>query len=161
MRWRFQYRLSTLLLLTVICAMAMSWYVDSRGRRSIVGVWCYPIEGGVDYASSLTIRADSTFTKTQLYPFGMDTFAGTYAIDKDGVVIFHVTSKTRKHGPHETVRDETKLDANYMFRCAVDPSGYILLHEINSHLSSVPDDERTGIYWEACMQRAARSASGP
>ena len=165
MRWRFQYSLSSLFLLTLACAIALGWYVDSRHRQSIVGTWHYPTpdECVLGYGSTLEIRADGTFTKTQWHRSGSDTFEGTYAIDKDRRVIFHVTSKTTATDFDSFFQKEPekiKLDATYECRCAIDPAGYLILTELSLRSFNL-DNDKVGIHWETCVRRTARGAPGP
>jgi hypothetical protein len=158
MKWRLQYRLSTLLLLTLTVAIALGWYVDRRNHRSIVGTWHYPTPDAMllGYGTSLEIRADGTFVKTQHGRYGSDTFEGTYAVDKESRVIFHVTSKTSQNDFDELFNrgpTRTKLDDTYECRCAVDPADYLIMQEVNPFLSAALNDKDTGIRWEKSMQR--------
>jgi hypothetical protein len=163
MRWRVQYPLSSLFLLTLACAIALGWYVDSRNRRTLVGTWEYPTPDScvLGYGSTLEIRADGTFTKVQTHRDGCDTFEGTYTVGKDSRVIFHVTSKTiatdLRRALHQEP-DRIKVDASYECRCATDAAGYLVL-SVNTW--AFPENDNVGIQWETCVRRAAYGVKGP
>jgi hypothetical protein len=148
-----KYRLSTLLLLIVIAALALGWYVDhrDRSRRDIIGTWHYPTpeQNLLGYVSSLEIRADGTFTKHQMGRFGSDAFEGKYCVDKSGRIAFHILSKTERTDFDDLLKTAPKtkaLDVEMWCRCAVDKSGYLIL---DMHGFSNPiDNGNTGIHWE-------------
>src|SRR5579871_6842160 len=67
MRCRPRFPLSSLFLITLAVAIALGWYVDSRRRQSIVGTWVFPTPEYqvTGYFSSLEVRADGTFEKSE------------------------------------------------------------------------------------------------
>ncbi len=151
-----KFRLSTVLLLVLSCAICLGWYVDrtSRNRRDIVGTWYYPTNdlGVLGYTSLLEIRSDGTFRKIQGHRESSETFDGTYAVHENGRITFHVTSKTSATDfDHFLDREpETReLDACYSCRCAIDPTGYLV---IDDQPSFPFNDEEIGIRWETCAR---------
>jgi len=152
-----KYRLSTLFLIVLSCAISLGWYADrmSRSRRDIVGTWHYPTEdiNLTGYYSQLEIRSDGTFTKIQGHHHGNETFSGTYAVEKSGQVIFHVTKKVILLDLAKALGQEPETrqcDAHYACRCAVDPTGYLV---IDDRRLSPFNDEDTGIRWETCSRK--------
>ncbi len=149
MRWRPRFSLSSLFLLALAVAIALGWYVDSRRRQSIVGTWVYPTpeSGLMGFGSTLDIRADGTFTKSQYCDIGQSAFDGSYEFGADGRVLFHVTSGPSKSGFGD---ERVKLDAYYAMRCAADSAGYLLLQESGWQQTR---DDKSGITWETEMYR--------
>ena len=94
-----RFRMSTVFLFTLTPAILLGWCVEraSRHRRDIVGTWYYPTNDltVLGYTSLLEIRWDGTFTKIQGYRTSRETFKGTYTVEDDGRITFHVTSKTK------------------------------------------------------------------
>ena len=92
-----KFRLSTLLLLITVAAVSICWWLDhaDRSRRDIVGVWYFPngdfIQMG--YRTTLEIREDGTFTKTQDTRGGSSIFNGTYVANENGTVTFIVEER--------------------------------------------------------------------
>jgi hypothetical protein len=149
-----KFRLSTVLLLVLSCAICLGWYVDrtSRSRRDIVGAWYYPTNdvGVLGYTSLLEICSDGTFTKIQEHRESIDTFGGTYAVQENGRITFHVTSKTSVTIPMcDREPDRRELDAYYSCRCAIDRTGYLV---IDDRPSFPFNDKEIGIRWETCAR---------
>lgn len=165
----FQFRLSTILLLTTLCAVLFAWYVDhySYLRREIIGRWTFPTKatpyGVLGYSSVLEIRRDGTFTKRQFYRLGEKTFSGTYTCHEDGKIVFHVTQsvwdshymrflREKKRRSQDSILERivvepkvSKLDTTFVFFCAIDKAGHLVMDEI----SLSPEDD-IGIKWESC-----------
>jgi hypothetical protein len=156
-----KYQLSTLLLLILVAAVSLGWYVDhvDRNRRDIIGTWHYPTPDFtvVGYGTSLVIRPDGTFTKTQSGRSSTETFDGTYSVDKEGRVVFHVESKLVQTDldailPEE--RDPERLDSAYELRCAVDKSGYLIVADVDSIRRKLEGTNgESGIRWERTFKR--------
>lgn len=151
-----KFRLSTVFLLVLTCAICLGWYVDrtSRNRRDILGTWYYPTNdlGVLGYTSLLEIRSDGTFTKIQGHRECSETFDGTYSVRENGRLMFHVTAKTSENDFDRLLdrKPETKkLDAHYSCRCAIDPTGYLA---IDGHSSWPFNEEEIGIRWETCAR---------
>ncbi len=160
MRCRPRFPLSSLFLITLAVAIALGWYVDSRRRQSIVGTWVFPTPEYqvTGYFSSLEVRADGTFEKSESGRDTTDIFVGTYEFDKEGRLIFHVASKASSTSVDEllhTAPKKTKLNSTCHLRCAVDPAGYLLLQD----LSMEWPDEKSGIHWESYMGRGSGSGA--
>ena len=73
----------------------------------------------------------------------MEIYSGTY-LENNGLVVFHVTSKTTKigGGVRYTSSETIPTDSRYACRCAIDPAGFLV---IDSRESSYNDD--LGIRW--------------
>ena len=159
-----QFRLSTIFLLTLCCAILLGWYVErtSRNRRDIIGTWYYPTNDVslMGYSSLLEIRRNGTFTKIQGYRTHSVTYDGTYAVEDNGRVSFHVTSRKTSYISSESETEE--LDSYYFCRCAVDPTGYLVIDVDDLLLPSfigedigIPlplVDKDIGIEWETCAR---------
>lgn len=147
-----RFRLSTLFLGLVVCALLLGWYVDRLGRhrdRAMVGVWHYPTPDRIilGYVSRLEIRSDGTFTKTQSGNNGGEVFEGTWTVVEDGSVSFHVTSCDVEGRVGVSPRG---LNALYSCRCAIDPAGYLVIDVISDSESAL--EGRSRIQWETCVR---------
>ena len=143
-------RLSTILLALITMSLAMGWWIDRShyATKDIVGVWYSPTHDlpvPVVLHSTLEIRQDGTFTKSQKHRTHVDIYDGTYSISH-GMVIFHVKSKTTKiGGGHKfTSTDKKKTDKQFAIRCAIDPGGYLVVDN-----RSQLHDEELGIRWHS------------
>ncbi len=152
-----RFRLSTLFLFVAIAAMSLGWYVDHTRRWEIVGTWVYPTPdiAMLGYSTTLTIRADGTFTKIQSHRLHSVTYQGEYTWNEGGSVAFRVTSKSETAFLSEPqAKIEEGINDAYVFRCAVDKAGFLLIKEADPHIpDSVIEElqgcERSGIRWES------------
>ncbi|MGC4006216.1 MAG: hypothetical protein QM811_25115 [Pirellulales bacterium] len=151
-----KFRLSTLFLLTLLIAVGVGWYVDhtNRRRNDIVGTWSAPTRDGsrygftrTGYYSSLEIKNDGTFIKTQSGRWQSDVYTGTYECLDDGIVVFRVLSKqiVLEHPLGEASKAET-IDREYPCRCAVDRGGHLLINKIPT--ANMLDNDEIKIRWE-------------
>ena len=153
-----KFRLSTTLLLIAIVAVTLGWYVDrhTRNHREILGTWYYPTDdvGVFGYTSLMDLRTDGTFSKMQGYRTSHETFDGTFEIQENGIVRFHVTTRTEGSDIAEAVAEMTghgddnptitQLDSYFSCRCAVDSSGYLVIDAQDWNIGN----SETGIRWE-------------
>jgi len=151
-----RFRLSTVFLFVLVCAVSVAWYVDRnlRNQRYIIGTWYYPTNdvGVLGYTSLLEIRSDGTFTKIQGSRHGSKTFNGTHTVRENGRITFHVSSKTERWDLDDVFGrepKETQVNASYPCRCAIDPTGYLVI-DIQDRF--VDDEEDIGIRWETCAR---------
>lgn len=124
-----KFQLSTCLIFVALVAVALGWWVDRNSQTEINGKWKYPPDGLVvlGYSSDLEIRPDGTFTQTQSHRTFAETFNGTYRTLDDGTVLFHATEQIKYRGDTDT--DTTTIDIEFLCRCAVDSSGYLIVSE--------------------------------
>lgn len=146
---KLKFRLSTLLLLVLVAAVALGWFADrqNRNRRELLGEWYYPASdvAVVGYTSLLEFRDDGTFTKIQGYRVGDKTYEGTFDYCDDGAILFHVTKVTESASLAFTRNGEpviTNVECDCRCRCAVDPTGFLIIDA-----RSFGDE--IGINWEA------------
>jgi hypothetical protein len=165
-----KYHLSTLLLAMVIVALGLGWFLDhyNRNRTEIVGTWHYPYQsspkGISGYYTSLTIGEDGSFNKIEGHRFESETYTGTYRVEKEGIILFHVTKKTSKmdreelwtqiykaRGEEPPNRGPIELNVYYKTRCAVDKAGFLLLDN-----QGLPFDEDSDckIRWNNSFERS-------
>ncbi len=166
-----RFHLSTLLLAMVIVALGLGWYLDHNDprRTEIVGTWHFPYKslpyGQMGYYTMLTIYEDGTFTKEEIFRSHSDTYEGTYHVEKDGIINFHVVKKTIKTDLDEHFSEIYKkmnqdpppkrlpitLDVNYELRCAVDKAGFLLLENLSFHFD---EDSECKIRWNGSLERS-------
>jgi len=130
-------RLSTLLLLVALVAVALAWFFDKKKPLglNIVGAW-----GQAEhyYTDNVLIFADGTFERRvhrrQKSTFegdeGEDAFiwyAGHYRIHEGGEFVDFVFEKRFTQGKWRDLAGEEKLHANCFTRCLVDESGCLLV----------------------------------
>lgn len=119
--------------------MGLGWYIDRTAQDSkheFIGSWWGPdiplILSERSYSTTLEIRRDGTFTKTQTYGYDKEsvTFVGTYKIYDDGQIIF----KLSNYQVTVPKTEQVNLDVNQVFicRCAVDSYRCLLVTEISS-----------------------------
>jgi hypothetical protein len=167
-----KYHLSTLLLAMVIVALGLGWYLDHHDpkRTEIVGTWYYPYKslpyGQVGYHTTLTINEDGTFRKTEMGREGSEIYEGTYRMEKDGSIFFHVTKKTVKSDFHKIAVELSKqmnlpappdhspvtLHMQFKIRCAVDKSGFLLLDNQSFQFGEQKDECK--ISWDRSYERS-------
>ena len=154
-----RFRTSNLLLLVLAVALAVGWYVDrNRDKRTdFLGQWYYPTneDGVFGYTSLIDFGPNGTFKKIQGYRTSYETFVGTYNIDENGRIDVHITKKTSgcdiskmlseiiedaKHVEPKT----TELDAYFNCRCAIAPTGQLI---IDARERSLPGSD-VGLRWE-------------
>jgi len=175
MKWRrfFQFRLSTIFFVVTLAAVLMAWAADhySFGRREIVGTWHFP-HAGLKYAqlgfsSTLRILPDGTFEKIESGRSSSSRYSGIYRCEKDGTVVFHVTSKKtedefgemynsamnemrkrRGEPPEPYLIPAVPLDETYHLRCAVDKQGYLIVASV------ALDSSESGLGWGSTYARS-------
>jgi hypothetical protein len=135
--------------------VSLGWFVDhqNRIRRDIVGSWYYPTPDVqvLGYSTTLDIRLDGTFTKTQVISEFAWKYDGTYTTNNDGTVTFHVAKRTMTCGPPH---NQTIAQFNHSFRCrcGVDRTGYLVIDDYGS----APFGKNTRIQWETYMPQQAK-----
>ena len=150
-----KFRLSTILLVVALIAIALGWYVDFGSRDRIIGTWTGPASAltlsSNSYTTTLEIRPDGTFSKVQRDGTNAVTFTGTYSILDDGLVKFNVAQIARA----TDVLDEwtaSTTDRNYFCRCAIDATGFLVIAEIpraNPFETNDPFTREPELIWEA------------
>ena len=136
----------------VIVSICLGWYVDHfyRFQREILGTWHYS-HGG--YRTTLTIRPDKSFEKTQRWRTHGRTFEGTYE-PYDGGVVFSILNQTdfehTQNGPNVT--SEKRLNETVPCRLAICNNGYLLIHSLGS--KAVAQELR--LNWESYKPANAR-----
>ena len=143
-------------------SIALGWYVDhhAHGRRELLGEWYYPTNdvNVTGYTSLLNLRKNGTFTKVQGYRMNYETFDGTYDIDENGRVDFHVTSRTegsdvfnaisraaeQKGMEIDSTPTVTQIDERHSCRCGIDSDGFLVIDAKNWNIGQ----ESSGIQWE-------------
>jgi len=141
MKFNPRYRLSTVLLVVVIIAISLSWYLDHfyKYRKEVVGTWIYSHPG---YRTVLKIRPDKTFTKVQYGREVIKTFEGVYhIIGNSGKISFNVTKIQTEFGTTINVKE---IEDSLYCRCAVDADGFLLINYVGAQ--SIPI--KLGLRWE-------------
>lgn len=132
-----KFHLSTLLLAMVIVALGLGWYLEyqHRHQRELVGEWDTCTFSGyvINSMTMLELRSDGTFRQTQRSRHSAEVYEGTYRLDKEGRIVFHVTrkdlmeprwpSKIDDQEPQERV----PLDQEYTLHWAIDRAGWLLM----------------------------------
>ncbi len=155
-----KYRLSTFFLLITIISVSLCWYLDhtNRNRRDIIGSWYYPTPdvNQLGYTTTLEIRSDGTFTKTQQYRTSAYIYDGTFLPNDDGTVTFHIAKRTDNFFMSEMLPEDeptiTEFDHTIRCRCAVDKTGYLLIEDYGKAQWT----KETEIQWETYMPKIAR-----
>jgi hypothetical protein len=103
----------------------------SAGRINLVGTWRYPNDAAVvlGYWSRLTFQRDGKFEKEQKHRTSSVTYSGTYTLDRDGTLVFHVTARAFRTWSRKETQTKALDDWSYC-RCAIDRSGYLLINEV-------------------------------
>ena len=127
-----RFRLSSVFLSFLILGLCLAWAMDhiSAGRINLVGTWRYPNDAAVvlGYWSRLTFHRDGKFEKEQKHRTCSVTYSGTYTLNHDGELVFHVTARSFQTWLRKEPQTKA-LDDWYHCRCAVDRSGYSLINE--------------------------------
>jgi len=170
-RW-YQYSLRSLMIVMILFCFLFAWIgykIREAGRTEIIGSWQYPTDDVtvLGYSTTLDINRDGKFRKEQAYRSHTETYTGTFSINKDGTIDFHVTTRTFDYDFNyklDTQGSETKMvkgdpevtkvDATFVFRCAIDKTGYLIFSDVVPFRSN--DDEDIGIEWETYMPNTSK-----
>ena len=131
---RIKIRLTTLLLLIALAAVACAWIVERNFDSRVVGKWYYPTPEtrAAGHSSELSIRADYSFSLILSGPSQSRTFTGTWRLIETGEFVFHVTRRKDCFFMLDSKREvetETEIDVQMQCRCSVDSGGYLLTYE--------------------------------
>lgn len=142
-----RFRLSSVFLSFLIMGLCLAWAMDhiSAGRINLVGTWRYPNDAAVvlGYWSRLTFHRDGKFEKEQKHRTCSVTYSGTYTLNQDGELVFHVTARSFQTWLRKEPQTKT-LDDWYHCRCAVDRSGYLLIKEVGNLVRGADDTAIVG-----------------
>lgn len=141
-------RLSTLLLLVLVIAISLGWYLDRNAvnRTMIEGAW-YSEPVSMGYSSELNILTDGSFTKRQNYEGFSEIYGGDYKVGNDGRLIFNVTYVVNvEQGSDSESSDKQAMNARYNCRWAIDKCGYLLLDA--QEVSNNNTQGSLGIKWD-------------
>lgn len=124
-----RFRLSSVLLLTVIVALSLAWYLDHPAllRDRLIGEWRHPFPG-VGYWETLTFFDDGSFERLIEYRSGEDRFWGKYSVDeKHGEIDFTFEKRDGQEGEMVLLTKKEKERADSTVSCAINGNGDLLL----------------------------------
>lgn len=142
---RLRFRISTLLLFLVACALSLGWYFDRPPdlKTRLIGVWQHPFPG-VGYWETLSFEPTGRFARVVQHRFGRDRFTGTFRVDDDNNVYFIFEKRSSPQDEmRELTADEKEL-ADCCALCAFDSHGRLLIVNVNprvAYADFVPSDE--------------------
>lgn len=141
-----------LLLLAVAAGLAVGWFAERTSSKpfDIAGHW--RAQGGYmgydtsNFVSVLQINDDGTYTKTESTGENGSSFSGTWNIDEEGLVNFHVLKRARVWGEKTDPAEDVQL--YFQCRCGLDSSGVLVIDMVNN-FSSQP----VSVNWNASFHK--------
>ncbi|MFO0943450.1 MAG: hypothetical protein U0930_22170 [Pirellulales bacterium] len=137
---RIRFRISTVLLLTTIAALAIGWHADKPPRLEsrIVGDWRHPFLGS-GYWESLYFQPNGTFRRVIRHRTSRLEFVGKYEVRSKNQIYFtfekHVSVNDFNEEKLRPLTADEKQIADCTVICSFDSAGNLLLVNLNSEIA--------------------------
>ena len=144
---KFQFRISTALLLITVVALVVGWAFDRPAtlESRIVGNWKHSFPGAGHW-ENLRFDADGTFRRELHYRVGGNILLGKYEFTNANEIRFSFEKCGIPGEELRTLTDNENRKANCRVLCSIDSGGNLLLVNLNPSVAYGKSDG-----WDECF----------